>query len=61
PRRSTGTSPAVTRCPGPGSDVEPRLAPRDGRIVELGLSTRTDPNLGNHVALHIHAASPTPG
>ncbi|MGV9386195.1 hypothetical protein ACWDRB_61055 [Nonomuraea sp. NPDC003707] len=29
--------------------------PRDGRIVELGLSTRTDPDLGNHVALRIHA------
>ncbi|XVQ09601.1 hypothetical protein ACQP1W_44970 [Spirillospora sp. CA-255316] len=27
--------------------------PRDGRIVELGLSTHTDPSLGHHVALRI--------
>ncbi|MFI0366489.1 hypothetical protein ACH35V_01335 [Actinomadura sp. 1N219] len=29
--------------------------PRDGRIVQLGLSTRTDPSLGNNVVLRIHA------
>ncbi|MEU4826864.1 hypothetical protein AB0H37_33735 [Actinomadura sp. NPDC023710] len=29
--------------------------PLDGRIVQLGLSTRTDPNIGDHVALRINA------
>ncbi|GAA4229647.1 hypothetical protein GCM10022254_22560 [Actinomadura meridiana] len=29
--------------------------PSDGRIVQLGLSTRTDPTFGNHITLRIHA------
>ncbi|MDX6740968.1 hypothetical protein [Actinocorallia sp. A-T 12471] len=30
--------------------------PRDGRIVELGLSTRTEPALGHDIVLRVHAA-----
>ncbi|MFI0407322.1 hypothetical protein [Actinomadura sp. 3N508] len=34
--------------------------PLDGRIVQLGLSARTDPEIGNDIALRIHAAPANP-